>query len=103
MYRPMPIDHTLHRLEQIADRKGLKLEDVAGYVRLCEFLTDIDLEGSSKLRFSRADCLAVLKALIAWVAPEWVGHEMEFHMKCQPETSSKPTELVSNKKHNLSF
>lgn len=28
IYRPMPIDRTLKALENIADSKGLKLEDV---------------------------------------------------------------------------
>ena len=43
IYRPMPIDHTLKALERIADEKGLQLEDVPGYVSLCEFLTDVEL------------------------------------------------------------
>lgn len=85
MYRPMPIDRTLKALESIADSKGLQLEDVPGYIPLCEFLTDIELEGSSTSCFSREDCLKVLKDLIAYVAPSLVGCEMEFHLSCQPK------------------
>lgn len=80
----MPIDRTLKCLEIIADHKGLRLEDVDGYTELCSFLSDLDVYGYST-GFSRADCLRVLKALIAHVCPSWVGCEMEFHRACQPE------------------
>lgn len=84
VYTPMPIDHTLKALERIADEKGLQLEDVAGYVELCEFLTAIDLGEQPQDWHSKERTLEVLKALIAYVAPGWSGHEMEFHLKCQP-------------------
>lgn len=84
MYRPMPIDHTLKALESIADEKGRALEDVPGYVELCEFLTDIEFGDQPRNWHTKEDSLAVLKAIIAYVAPGWVGHEMEFHQKCQP-------------------
>lgn len=83
VYRPMPIDRTLKALEDIADTKGLKLEDVPGYVSLCEFLTDIE-ENEPTEWVSSAEALETLKRIIAYVAPGWVGHEMEFHQKCQP-------------------
>ena len=84
MYRPMPIDYTLKALERSADEKGLKLEDVPGYVEFCEFLTDIELGEQPAEWHSKERSLEVLKALIAYVLPGWVGHEMEFHHKCQP-------------------
>lgn len=84
MYSPMPIDHTLKALEDIADSKDLKLEDVPGYVELCEFLTAVEVGDQPRNWHTKEDSLAVLKALIAYVAPGWVGHEMEFHQKCQP-------------------
>lgn len=80
----MPLDHTLKALENIADSKGLQLEDVPGYIPLCSFLTDLELYGTSSEFFSKEDCLKVLKALIAYVAPSLVGCEMEFHLSCQP-------------------
>lgn len=82
MYRPMPIDRTLKALEDIADTKGLKLEDVPGYVELCEFLTDIE-DNEPTEWVSSAEAFETLKRIIAYVAPGWVGHEMEFHWKCQ--------------------
>lgn len=85
VYRPMPIDYTLKALERSADEKGLKLEDVAGYVKLCEFLTDIEMNDQPATWMSGAEAFEVLKALIAYVVPGWVGCEMEFHRKCQPQ------------------
>ena len=84
VYRPMPIDYTLRALERTADEKGLQLEDVPGYVELCEFLTDIDLGIQPSDWHSKERTLEVLKALIAYVVPGWVGSEIEFHQKCQP-------------------
>lgn len=83
MYRPMPIDYTLKALERSADEKGLNLEDVPGYIELCEFLTDIELGDQPRDWHTNA----VLKALIAHVLPCWSGHEMEFHRRCQPNES----------------
>ena len=85
MYRPMPIDHTLKALERSAEENGHKLEDVPGYIELCEFLADIEIDGCSDKPFDKAACLKVLKDLIAYVLPCWVGHEIEFHQKCQPK------------------
>lgn len=84
MYRPMPIDHTLKALESIADHKGLRLEDVDGYESLCKFLTDLE-DNEPTEWVSKVEAFEVLKRSIAYVAPGWVGHEMEFHWKCQPE------------------
>ena len=84
IYRPMPIDHTLKTLERIADEKGLQLEDVPGYVSLCEFLTDVELGYQPSDWHSKERTFEVLKALIAYVTPIWVGREAEFHQKCQP-------------------
>lgn len=84
----LPIDRTLKVLEMVADHKGLRLEDVEGYVPLCEFLTDLELDGCSSKGFGREDCLKVLKALVAYVLPSFVGCEMAFHMSCQPEEVS---------------
>ena len=84
VYRPMPIDYTLKALERSADEKGLKLEDVPGYIELCEFLTDIEFGDQPRNWHTKEDSLAVLKALIAHVLPCWSGHEMEFHRRCQP-------------------
>lgn len=84
MTRQLPIDRTLKVLEIIADSKGLKLEDVEGYTTLCQFLTDLDLDGCSKLNFTKADTLRVLKRLIAYVTPSWAEMPMEFHQMCQP-------------------
>lgn len=90
MYRPMPIDRTLKTLERIADYKGLRLEDVDGYEALCKFLTDFE-DNEPTEWVSKVDALEVLKRIIAYVAPEWVGHEMELHWKCQPEEVSECT------------
>lgn len=84
MYSPMPIDHTLKALERSADEGGLKLEDVPGYIELCEFLTDIDLGIQPRDWHSKERTLEVLKALVAYVLPCWSGREMEFHRRCQP-------------------
>lgn len=89
IYRPMPVDRTLKALESIADSKGLKLEDVDGYVRLCQFLTDIETSEAPIEWMSKTDTFLVLKRLIAHVAPGWVGHEWEFHAKCQPKEVSQ--------------
>lgn len=83
MYRPMPIDRTLKALEDIADTKGLKLEDVDGYESLCAFLTALEDDEFTEW-VSRVEAFEVLKRIIAYVAPGWVGREMEFHQKCQP-------------------
>lgn len=86
VYRPMPIDRTLKALEGIADSKGLKLEDVDGYVSLCEFLTDIEFsEVAPNMWYPKEQTFEILKKIIAYVAPSWIGHEWEFHWKCQPE------------------
>lgn len=95
VYRPMPIDRTLKALEDIADTKGLKLEDVPGYVGLCEFLTDIEFGDKPRDWHNLERTLKVLKALIAYVAPGWIGCEMEFHRKCQPESLQTPNQGVS--------
>ena len=84
VYRPMPIDYTLKALECTADQKGLRLEDVPGYVSLCEFLTDIEDNDQPSTWISGADAYEILKKCIAYVVPGWVGSEMEFHQKCQP-------------------
>lgn len=88
MYRPMPIDRTLKALEDIADSKGLRLEDVDGYEPLCKFLTDLE-DNEPTEYISGAEAFETLKRIIAYVASCWVGHEMEFHWKCQPEGVSK--------------
>lgn len=79
-----PIDRTLVVLEHTADRKGLKLEDVAGYSELCSFLSDLDVDGYSTAQFDKADCLEVLRRLIEYIAPEWSDDPMVFHRNCQP-------------------
>lgn len=85
IYRPMPIDRTLKALEGIADSKGLKLEDVDGYGSLCKFLTNLESkEFAPNVWYSKRDTFQILKKLIAYVAPGWIGHEWEFHAKCQP-------------------
>lgn len=84
----MPIDRTLKALEDIADSKGLKLEDVDGYVTLCKFLTDLEFNEPTEY-ISGLEAFETLKRIIAYVAPSWVGREMEFHWKCQPEEVSK--------------
>lgn len=89
IYRPMPLDRTLKALENIADYKGLQLEDVDGYTHLCQFLTDIETSEDPIEWMSKADTFMVLKRLIAYVAPNWVGHEWEFHAKCQPQEAAK--------------
>ena len=83
IYRPMPIDYTLKALERTADEKGLALEDVPGYVELCAFLTDLELNEPTEW-ISGIEAFEVLKRIIAYIAPDWVGSEMEFHRKCQP-------------------
>ena len=83
IYRPMPIDYTLKALERTADEKGLALEDVAGYVELCAFLTDLEFNESTEW-ISGIEAFEILKRIIAYIAPDWVGSEMEFHRKCQP-------------------
>lgn len=83
IYRPMPIDYTLKALECTADEKGLALEDVSGYVELCAFLTDLEF-GDPTDWISGVEAFEILKRIIAYVSPEWVGSEMEFHRKCQP-------------------
>lgn len=88
MYKPMPIDRTLKALEDIADSKGLKLEDVDGYVPLCKFLTDLEYNEPTEY-ISGLEAFKTLKRIIAYVAPSLVGREMEFHWKCQPEEVSK--------------
>lgn len=88
MYKPMPIDRTLKALEDIADSKGLRLEDVDGYVPLCKFLTDLEYQEPTEY-ISRLEAFKTLKRIIAYVAPGWVGNEMEFHWNCQPEEVSK--------------
>ena len=87
IYRPMPIDYTLKALEGIADTKGLRLEDVDGYKHLCAFLTDLEYDEATEW-VSMAETFEVLKHIVAYVAPDWVGHELEFHRKCQPEEVS---------------
>lgn len=90
IYRPMPIDRTLRALEVIADSKELKLEDVDGYVSLCKFLTDLESkEVAPNVWYSKREAFQILKKLIAYVAPGWVGHEWEFHAKCQPQEITK--------------
>lgn len=87
IYRPMPLDYTLKALELIADQKGLQLEDVDGYVSLCKFLTDLESKEASNQPIewvSKEETFQILKKLIAYVTPIWVGHEWEFHNKCQP-------------------
>lgn len=79
----MPIDRTLKALEVEADRKGLQLEDVDGYVPLCEFITDLEIDSCSSSWFSREDALRVLKNLICYVLPSWSVDPMAFHFKCQ--------------------
>ena len=88
MYRPMPIDRTLKALEDIADSKGLKLEDVDGYEPLCMFLTDLEYHEPTEY-ICGLEAFKTLKRIIAYVAPSWVGREMEFHWKCQPKEVSK--------------
>ena len=88
IYRPMPIDRTLKALEEMADTKGLKLEDVDGYEPLCAFLTAMEDDDPTEW-ISGAEAFEVLKRIIAYVAPSWVGNEMEFHWKCQPEEVSR--------------
>ena len=83
IYRPMPIDYTLKALERTADEKGLALEDVTGYVELCAFLTDLEF-GDPTEWISGVEAFEILKRIIAYVAPGWIGSEMEFHQKCQP-------------------
>ena len=83
IYRPMPIDYTLKALERTADEKGLALEDVPGYVELCAFLTDLELNEPT-VWIGGIEAFEVLKRIIAYIAPDWVGSEMEFHWKCQP-------------------
>ena len=85
MYRPMPIDHTLCTLERIAHSKGLQLEDVSGYVELCEFLTAIEYGEQPLTWISKQDTLEILKRIITYVAPGWIGRELEFHLSCQPK------------------
>lgn len=86
IYRPMPIDRTLKALESIADAKGLQLEDVDGYVSLCKFLTDLESkEVAPNVWYSKRETFQILKKLIAYVAPGWIGHEWKFHAKCQPK------------------
>ena len=87
IYRPMPIDYTLKALEEIADTKGLRLEDVDGYRPLCAFLTALEDDESTEWA-SMAETFEILKRIIAYVAPGWIGHELEFHQKCQPEEVS---------------
>lgn len=64
-----PIDKALFELEKVADKKGLYLEDVPGYVDLCSFLSDLDVFGCSTGDFDKAKCLEVLKACIVHVFP----------------------------------
>ena len=68
-FETRPIDKALYELEKVADSKGLHLEDVLGYVKLCEFLTDLDIYGCSDSGFTKEDCLNVLKACIVHVFP----------------------------------
>lgn len=83
IYRPMPIDRTLKALEETADQKGLKLEDVDGYIALCKFLTDLE-DGEPTNYISGVEAFETLKRIIAYIAPGWIGSEMEFHRRCQP-------------------
>lgn len=90
MYKPvpMPIDRTLKALEDIADSKGLKLEDVDGYIALCMFLTDLEEDEPAEY-ICGLGAFETLKRIIDYVAPGWFGREMEFHWKCQPKEVSK--------------
>lgn len=83
MLKTRPIDKALYELEKVADTKGLHLEDVLGYVELCEFLTDLDVYGCSDKGFYREDCVNVLKACIVHVFPNlskdpmwWFQHKI---------------------------
>ena len=80
----MPIDRTLKALEDIADSKGLKLEDVDGYVDLCKFLTDLEYNESPEW-ISKVEAFKTLERIVDYVAPGWAGHVWEFHARCQPE------------------
>lgn len=82
MLKTRPIDKALYELEKVADTKGLYLEDVLGYVELCEFLTDLDIYGCSTKGFDKAACVDVLKACIVHVFPTLADNPMWwFHHK----------------------
>lgn len=83
--RKLPLDNTLYVLEKIADSKGLQLEDVPGYLDLCKFITDVEFNEVNITWQSKEATMSTLRAIIAYVAPSWVGHEAEFHMQCQPK------------------
>lgn len=65
-----PIDDVLYSLERIADKRGKRLEDVDGYVGLCEFLTDLDVWGFSDSYYDKQHCKEVLCKCVAHVLPE---------------------------------
>lgn len=75
-----PIDKALYELEKAGDTKGLHLEDVPGYVELCDFLTDLDVFGCSRAGFDRDRCIDILSACIVHIfpnlkdAPMWWFH-----------------------------
>lgn len=76
MLKTRPIDKALYELEKVADTKGLCLEDVLGYVKLCEFLTDLDIYGCTSIDFTKEDCLNVLKVCIVHVFPNLADDPM---------------------------
>lgn len=78
-----PIDITLKTLEDLADRRGIVLEDIPEYMQICTYLTCLDFDDKEGLPFTHNELFDKFKKLIAHALPEYTNHEMEFHRICQ--------------------
>ena len=82
MCKVRPIDRALFELEKAGDLKGLHLEDVDGYTKLCDHLTDLDIWGSSEL-LTKEECMVILDRCIRYIFPKlsddpqwWFKHKI---------------------------